>query len=80
MMQNSYQLIAKLKGHKNDFAPSICYVPQSNCIVSAEKHCRGNNTMPNTNSLPKASDPTSNPNPRISNAGASSYQEFTSRH
>ena len=34
---NHYKLIAKLRGHKNSDPPSICYIPQSNCLVSAEK-------------------------------------------
>ena len=38
MMTNAYQVIAKLKGHKNDDPPTICYIPQSNCLVSAEKY------------------------------------------
>ena len=38
MMTNNYQLIAKLKGHKNDDPPSICFIPHSNCLVTAEKY------------------------------------------
>ena len=37
VMTNHYKLIAKLRGHKNSDPPSICYIPQSNCLVSAEK-------------------------------------------
>ena len=35
---NYYQLLAKLKGHRNSDPPSICYIPQSCCLVSGEKH------------------------------------------
>ena len=38
VLTNHYQLLAKLKGHKNNDPPSICYIPQSNCLVSAEKN------------------------------------------
>ena len=31
-------MIAKLRGHKNNDPPSICYISHSNVLVSAEKH------------------------------------------
>jgi hypothetical protein len=43
MLTNNYQLIAKLKGHKNNDPPTICYIPQSNCLVSAEKNYEKDN-------------------------------------
>lgn len=43
LTQTTYPLIAKLRGHKNDGAPSICYITHSNCLISAEKHVIGNN-------------------------------------
>ena len=53
----SYPLIARLRGHKNDGAASIAYIPQSNCLVSAEKHVRGANDSTER----QASDPTKPP-------------------
>jgi len=43
MLTNNYQLIAKLRGHKNNDPPTICYIPQSNCLVSAEKNYEKDN-------------------------------------
>jgi hypothetical protein len=40
-MTNRYQLIAKLKGHKNAEPPTICFIPQTGCLISGEKHIVG---------------------------------------
>lgn len=37
-MTNHFPLLARLKGHKNSDPPTICYIAQSNCLVSAEKN------------------------------------------
>ena len=37
LVANAYQLLAKLKGHKNSAPPSICYVPHSCCLITGEK-------------------------------------------
>jgi hypothetical protein len=56
-LSQSYPLLAKFRGHKNDGAPSICFVPQSNCLVSAEKHFEGNNMPKDFFDGPKNEDP-----------------------
>jgi hypothetical protein len=35
---NQYPLLAKLAGHKNQDPPSICYISESGCLISGEKH------------------------------------------
>lgn len=57
-MTNYYQLIAKLKGHKNSDPPSICYVPQSCCLITGEKHLDEPAYAPPKSSFPGAADPT----------------------
>jgi hypothetical protein len=37
LLTNHYKLLARFKGHQNKDPPSICFIPQSNCLVSAEK-------------------------------------------
>lgn len=57
LTQTTYPLIARLRGHKNDGAPSICYIAHSNCLVSAEKHPSGNNMPQDFSKVPKHEDP-----------------------
>lgn len=64
----SYPLIARLRGHKNDGAASIAYIPQSNCLVSAEKHVRGANDR----SESKAQDPHQPPK--------TGYSDYSKKH
>jgi len=54
---NYYQLIAKLKGHKNYDPPSMCYVPQSCCLVTGEKRLDEPTYAPPKGSYPGAADP-----------------------
>lgn len=56
-MQNYYQLLARLKGHRNADPPSVCYVPHSCCLVSAEKHLDEQDYAPPKSSFPAAADP-----------------------
>lgn len=67
--QSSFPLIAKLRGHKNDYSPSITYIPQSNCLVSAEKNVRRGNKVPGGGS---GYDPTV--------PSESGYGQYTKRH
>jgi hypothetical protein len=61
----SYPLIAKLKGHKNQDAPSVCYIPHSNCLVSAEKSVRGNPSSKDPSDRPRNDDPSYPINPKM---------------
>lgn len=54
---NYYHLLAKLKGHKNSDAPSICYVPQSCCLISGEKHMDESSYRAPKGSFPEPSKP-----------------------
>jgi hypothetical protein len=58
MTTNYYQLLAKLKGHKNRDPPSICYVPHSCCLVTGEKHLDEGTYAAPRDTFPAASDPT----------------------
>jgi hypothetical protein len=49
-----YDLLAKLKGHRNADPPVICYVPQSCCLISGEKHLSDSATSQKESSLQKA--------------------------
>ena len=57
MLTNYYQLIAKLKGHQNNDPPSICYVPQSNCLISGEKTYAKDNFVGSSESKMNFDDP-----------------------
>jgi hypothetical protein len=35
---NQYPLLAKLVGHKNQDPPSLCYISESGCLITGEKH------------------------------------------
>ena len=37
-LTNHYQLLGKLIGHKNQDPPSMCYVPESGCLITGEKY------------------------------------------
>jgi hypothetical protein len=57
LVANAYQLLAKLKGHKNTDPPSICYVPHSCCLITGEKELREQDYDAPQGSFPAASDP-----------------------
>jgi hypothetical protein len=58
LVANAYQLLAKLKGHKNADPPSICYVPHSCCLITGEKELREQEYDAPKGSFPGASDAT----------------------
>lgn len=74
VVQASYPLIARLRGHKNDGAPSICYIPQSNCLVSAEKYTQGNGMPQDMSNLPKNDDPSQPISHKVNGQGKSGYK------
>jgi len=49
--------LAKLRGHRNSDPPTICYVAQSGCLVSGEKHLNERPYQPSKGSMPKIEDP-----------------------
>ena len=56
-MPNYYQLLAKLRGHRNSDPPSICYIPSSGCLISGEKHLSEALYKAGKDSFPKTDDP-----------------------
>ena len=78
MMTNNYQLIAKLKGHKNDDPPSICFIPHSNCLVTAEKYYEVDKLVNNEEPI-QGDDPTAAPSYITQNSKAGSYEKFATR-
>lgn len=52
LMQNRFELLARLRGHRNQDPPTICYVAQSGCLVSGEKHLSEQPYKPNKDSMP----------------------------
>jgi hypothetical protein len=56
-MTNYYKLLAKMKGHRNSDPPTLCYVAQSGCLISGEKHLNELPYQPSKDSIPKAHDP-----------------------
>jgi len=78
--QQTYPLIAKLRGHKNSFAPSISYIAHSNCLVSAEKQETSNNPLRDPSKQPKNEDPNAPINPKMSRDQRTGYQDYSYRH
>jgi hypothetical protein len=52
-----YKLLAKLRGHRNNDPPILCYIPSSGCLVSGEKHLEEIPYKPGKDSFPKTEDP-----------------------
>ena len=79
LLTNHYQLIAKFRGHKNSDPPSICYIPQSNCLVSAEKNFE-NEALRGGEGANTADDPEVAPTHIAQKSRVSSYERFANRH
>ena len=75
VLTNHYQLIAKLRGHKNNDPPSMCYIAQSNCLVSAEKSYETDKLVNNAAAM-RGDDPDTAPSHIAQNASVSSYAKF----
>lgn len=57
LVQNRYELLGRLRGHRNQDPPTICYVAQSGCLVSGEKHLNEKMYRPSKESMPHIDDP-----------------------
>lgn len=77
-MTNHYQVIAKLKGHKNDDPPSICYIPHSNCLVSAEKNYEVDKLVNNEEPM-QVDDPDVAPSYISQKSKSGTYEKFAQR-
>jgi hypothetical protein len=77
--QNYYQLLARLKGHRNADPPSICYVPHSCCLVSAEKHLDEQDYQPPKSSFPAAADPSVPASHKFQKSSQGAYEKHQTR-
>ena len=73
-------MLAKLKGHKNHDAPALCYVFQSNCLVTGEKNSFGNSFSSNLDEISKPSDPNANPSHKVNSKQINAYTQYANRH
>lgn len=78
-MTNHYQLLAKLKGHKNNDPPSICYVPMSNCLISGEKVYQKDNHLANDGPKMDNKDPEQAPTYLALKSKMGSYEKFSKK-
>lgn len=79
LLTNYYQLLAKLKGHKNSDPPTLCYVPQSCCLVTGEKHLDEQTYAPPKGSFPGATDPSVPSSHKFQKSNQSAYEKHQSR-
>ena len=80
LLTNHYKLLAKFKGHQNKDAPSICFIPQSNCLVSAEKVSENENSRARQRRTGTATDPDTAPTHIAMKDRASAYERYAKRH
>lgn len=79
LLTNYYQLIAKLKGHKNQDPPSLCYVPQSCCLVTGEKNLSESTYSPPKSSYPATSDATVPASHKFQRSSQGAYERHQER-
>ncbi len=79
IIQNRYELLARLRGHRNSDPPTICYVAQSGCLVSGEKHLAERSYQPSRDSIPKVEDPTIPLSHKFQKSSESAYQRHATR-
>jgi hypothetical protein len=60
--------------------PTICYIPQSGCLVSAEKHLSSDHFGNNAEKAFKGEDPSVPPTLLGTKNNQSSYEKFSKRH
>jgi hypothetical protein len=76
---NYYQLLAKLRGHKNSDPPTICYVSQSCCLVSGEKHLDEGAYAAPKGSFPGAADPSVPSSHKFQKSTQGGYEKHQTR-
>jgi hypothetical protein len=79
LLQNRYELLGKLRGHRNSDPPTICYVAQSGCLVSGEKHLSEQPYKPSKDSMPKVEDPKIPLSHQFQKSNESVYQRHATR-
>ena len=79
LITNYYQLLAKLKGHKNSDPPSICYVPHSCCLITGEKHLDELDYAPPKGSFPAAADSSVPSSHKFQKSKQGAYEKHNSR-
>ena len=78
-MTNYYQLLAKLKGHKNTDPPTLHYVAQSGCLISGEKFLAESAYKPGKDSMPKADDPSIPVSHKFQKSSQGAYETHADR-
>jgi hypothetical protein len=78
-MANAYQLLAKLKGHKNNDPPSICYVPHSCCLITGEKELSEQDYDAPKGSFPATADPSVPASNKFQKSREGPYEKHNSR-
>lgn len=79
LVTNYYPLIAKLKGHKNSDPPSICYVPQSCCLITGEKHLDEQAHAPPKSTFPGTADASVPASHKFQKSKQGAYEKHQSR-
>ena len=79
-MRNYYQMLAKLKGHKNQDPPSICFIPQSCCLISGEKDLSEKQYQPSKGSFPSTSDPNVPSSHKFQKSNEDAYTKHNARN
>lgn len=78
-MPNYFQLLAKLRGHKNSDPPTLYYVAQSGCLISGEKYLSESAYRPSKDSMPKTEDPTIPVSHKFQKSNQSAYERHADR-
>lgn len=78
-MHNYYQLLARLRGHRNTEPPTLLYIPFSGCLISGEKHVKEVPYQSKNESFYKASDPTVPVSHQFAKSNETIYEKHASR-
>jgi len=57
LQPNHFQLLARLRGHRNNCPPTIAYIPQSGCLITGEKHFKEPSYQTPKETYPSLEDP-----------------------
>jgi hypothetical protein len=79
LISNYYQLLAKLKGHRNADPPSICYVPHSCCLITGEKHLDELEHAPPKGTFPSPADPSVPASHKFQKSNQGAYEKHQAR-
>jgi hypothetical protein len=79
LVANAYQLLAKLKGHKNADPPSICYVPHSCCLITGEKELQEQDYDAPRGSFPATADQSVPSSNKFQKSKQGAYEKHNAR-